>query len=164
MARTYTVSGVAGTVIANGILVFINPPAAGAAIPAFEILRCAIGQNNNATSQQLGVQLGTKLTVFPTLTSATPTPTSMSDPASAIVGGTAGAAGTCGIFASVNGAGTETVKYSDSFNALNGWLWTPSPLETFIMVPGNTSGFFMKITGTPTALTGWSASVTYREL
>lgn len=162
--RTYVVSASNATVIADGILVFLNPPAGGAAVPAFEITRAWIGQFANATSAQLGVALGTKVSAFPTLTAATPRPTSMSLPASALVGGTNGAAGTAGVAASVNGAGTQTDKLFDTFNTLTGWLWVPPPSETFIMVPGNTSGFYMRLVGTPGTLTGWSFGVAYREL
>src|SRR5687768_11725408 len=114
MAREYTVSA-GGITLANQAvtLVFINPASPGVTI---EILRCWIAQSANATSAQQRVQLVTQATAFPTLTSATPRKTKINDPASGIVGGTAGAAGTAGINASAEGGGTKTVIVEDAFN------------------------------------------------
>jgi hypothetical protein len=53
------------------------------------------------------VRLGTKLTAFPTLVSATPAKTKLGDPTANLVGGTTGAAGQAGINSSANGGGTE---------------------------------------------------------
>jgi hypothetical protein len=161
MARIYTVSGDNITVAGATTLVHINPPAATTGV---EIIRAWVSQRANATSAQIGIQLGFKVSVFPTLTSATPQKTWPGDPAAAITGGTAGAAGTAGINASAEGAGAFTAVVSDNFNALNGWLWVPTPNETLMFLPGSTSAFAMKFTAAPGTLSGWSFGVTYREL
>lgn len=164
MAREYTVSGDNLTVVAAPQLVFLNPNAGGAGIPGFEVLRCWASQRANATSAQQGVRLGTKLTAFPTLVSATPAKTKLGDPTAALVGNTTGAAGTSGINSSANGGGTEIGVYPDNFNVLNGWLLVFTPVETMMFMPGGTSGFFHQFTSTPGTLTGWSAGCCYREI
>ena len=164
MAREYSVSGDPITVVAAPQLVFLNPVAAGVAGVGFEVIRAWVSQRANATSAQQGVRLGSKVTAFPTLVSATPAKTKLGDPASALVGGTTGAAGTAGINSSANGAGAEVGIVPDNFNALNGWLWVATPSEGLQFMPGGTSGFFSQFTNTPATLTGWSFGVLYREL
>jgi hypothetical protein len=150
-------------VVAAPQLVFLNPSAAGAGVPGFEVLRAWCSQRANATSAQQGIKLGTKVSVFPTVVSATPAKTWLGDPTANLVGGT-GAAGTAGINSSANGAGTEVAVYPDNFNVLNGWLWVATPPETFMFMPGGTSGFFEQFSNTPGTLTGWSFGVCYREV
>ncbi len=162
--RSYTVSGDNLTVVAAPQLVFLNPSAGGAGVPGFEVLRAWVSQRANATSAQQGVALGTKLTAFPTLVSATPAKTSLGLPTANLVGNTTGAAGTAGVNSSANGGGTEIKVYPDNFNVLNGWLWVPTPAETMQFMPGGTSGFFHQFTSTPGTLTGWSFGVVYREV
>lgn len=164
MAREYTISGDNLTVSGSPIVVWANPNAGGAGIPGFEVLRAWASQRANATSAQQGVALGTKVTAFPTVVSATPAKTKLGDPTAALVGNTTGAAGTCGVNASANGAGTEILVIGDNFNVLNGYLWVPTPNETFMFMPGGTSGFFHKFTSTPGTLTSWSFGIVYREL
>jgi|SRR6185295_17306142 len=165
MDRAYSVTGDNITVSGAPILVFINPAAGGVGVPGFEVLRCWVSQRANATSAQQGVGLGTKVTAFPTLTSATPAKVGgLGLPTANITGGTAGAAGTCGINASANGGGTEINTTPDNFNVLNGWLFVATPPETMPFMPGGTSGFFHKFTSTPSTLTGWSFGVIYREI
>jgi hypothetical protein len=161
---TYVVSGDNITVSAAPTLVAINPTAGGATGRGIEILRCYVSQRANATSAQQGVQLGGKVTAFSTLVSATPAKTAPHDDISVIVGNTTGAAGTAGINASAEGAGAYTVAVNDNFNVLNGWLWVPTPAETFVHNAGSTSAFAMKFSSTPGTLTGWSFGVVYREL
>lgn len=163
MAREYSVSGDNQTVVAAPQLVWLNPSAAGAGVPGFEVIRAWVSQRANATSAQQGVRLGTKLTVFPTMVGATPAKLKLGDPTANMVSGT-GAAGTTGINSSANGAGAEIGVYPDNFNVLNGWLWVPTPSETFQFMPGGTSGFFHQFTSTPGTLTGWTFGVVYREL
>lgn len=162
MAREYTVSA-GGITVANQAvtLVFINPASPGVSI---EILRCWVGQSANATSAQQRVQLVTQATAFPTLTSATPHKHKINDPASGISGGTAGAAGTCGVNASAEGAGTKTIIIEDCFNVLNGWLWVPTPRETIVMNALTAQGFGLHLPVAPATLTNWSFGVTYAEL
>lgn len=164
MSRTYVVSGDNQTVVAAPQLTFLNPSAGGAGVPGFEVLRCWVSQRANATSAQQGTRIGTKVTAFPTLVSATPAKTWLGDPTANLVGGTSGAAGTAGINSSANGAGTEIGVYQDNFNVLNGWLWVPTPAETLMFMPSGTSGFFHQFTSTPGTLTGWSWGCVYREI
>ena len=165
MARVYTVGGENITVANAAVtLVHINPAAGGAGVPGFEVIRCWVEQRANATSAQQGIQLGFKVTAFPTLTSATPQKTWLGDPAANITGGTAGAAGTAGINASAEGAGAFTAVVSRNFNVLNGFEWVPTKDEVFQFMPGGTSAFAMKFTAAPATLTGWTFGVTYREL
>src|SRR4051812_35377885 len=163
--RTYSVTGDNQTVVAAPQLVFLNPSAGGAGIPGFEILRCWVSQRANATSNQQGVALGTKLTAFPTLVSATPAKVGgLGLPTANLVGNTTGAAGSAGINSSANGGGAEIKQVADNFNVLNGWLYIPTPAETMMFMPGGTSGFFHQFTSTPSTLTGWSWGVIYREV
>jgi hypothetical protein len=161
MARgVYTVTGKAQTVVAAPQMVFINP----GTTCSLQILRAWASQNANATSAQQGVKTFTKVTAFPTLVSATPAATSPIDQASKITGGTAGAAGTCGINSSANGGGTETDLYPDNFNVLNGWLWVPTPVDLVIMSAGSSSGFGTQFTATPGTLTNWTFGIEYAEV
>jgi hypothetical protein len=164
MAREYSLNADNQTVVAAPQLTFINPPAGGVAGAGFEVIRAWCSQRANATSAQQGIRLGSKVTVFPTLVSATPNPLKLTDPASKMPGNTTGAAGTSGINSSANGAGAEVGIYPDNFNALNGWLWVATPTETTQFMPGGTSGHFMQFTNTPGTLTGWSWGVIFREL
>jgi len=161
MAREYIVSA-AGVTLANQAvtLTFINP-VAGTVI---EILRNWAGQSANATSAQQRVQLNTQVTAFPTLTSTTPAKTKTGDPVSGITGGTAGAAGTAGTNASAEGAGAKTIATQDAFNVLNGWLWVPTPRETYMVQAAAAAGFGMHFPVAPATLTNWTFGTTYAEL
>lgn len=161
MRGTYIVSA-GGITLANQAvtLVFINP----GTTCSLRILRAWASQSGSTTSAQQRVQLVTQVTAFPTLTTATPRPTSLIDQASKIAGGTAGAAGTCGINASAEGAGTKTVMHEDAFNVLSGWLWVPTPNEVIEMSAGLTSGFGLHLPVAPTSLTNWSFGVEFMEV
>lgn len=161
--RTFDVVG-GGITLANQpvSLVFINPAAAPNV--GIRIKRVWIGQSANATSAQQRVQLVTQVTAFPTLTSATPRSKNLADPnASVITGGTAGAAGTCGINASAEGAGTKTVRVEDAFNVLNGYIWVPTPDEVIELPAGLASGFGLFLPVAAATLTNWSFGVTFQE-
>ncbi len=163
MSKEYTVSA-GGITLANAAvtLVFINPKAAPNV--GLRILRAWIGQSANATSAQQRVQLVTQVTAFPTLVSATPKPLSNADAvASLIIGGTAGAAGTTGINASAEGAGTKTIIWEDAFNVLNGWLWVPTPRETIYMPAGSVSGFGLHLPVAAGTLTNWAFGIAFAE-
>ena len=160
MAREYIVTEGGVTIAGASTLVFINP----GTTQSIEILRCWVGQSANATSAQQRVQLVTQVTAFPTLTSIEPAKLKLIDPISVIVGGTAGAAGTCGTDASAEGAGAKTVLLEDAFNVLNGWLWVPTPNETIIMNASAASGFGLFLPVAPATLTNWAYGVTYKEL
>lgn len=158
---TYNLSGAAQTLANQPVtLAFINP----GTTCSIELLRAWVSQAANATSAQQRVQISTQVTAFPTLVSATPTKTTTLDQASAIAGGTAGAAGTCGINASAEGAGSKTVLIPDSFNVLNGWLWVPTPAEVITLPAGSSSGGGLHFPAAPATLTGWSFGFTFREV
>ncbi len=161
MAREYVISA-AGITLANQpvSLIFINP---GTTV-ALEILRMWIGQSANATSAQQRVQVARQPTSFPTLTSFTPAKLKQNDPVSQITGATNGAAGTCGINASAEGAGSKSVVFEDAFNVLNGWLWVPTPNETIIMAPAATSGLSLFLPVAAATLTNWAFGMVFREL
>ena len=130
---------------------------------SLEITRAWCSQGGTATSNQLPVELVTQVSVFPTLTSSAPVPTSPIDQASKIVGGTAGAAGTSGTNASAEGAGAKTVRIADSFNNLNGWLWIPLPEDRIVLSASGAMGIGLYLPTAPTSNTAWSAGITFRE-
>lgn len=160
MAREYIVS-TGGATLANQAvtLVFINP----ASTQGFEVLRAWAGQTGTNTSAQQRVQYNTQASAFPTLVSATPSKTKLNDPTSGITGGTAGAAGTCGVNASAEGGGTKSNIVADTFNNLNGYLWVPTPRETVVLSAGLTSGYGLHLPVAPGTLTNWQMGVTFGE-
>lgn len=141
-------------------LVFINP----GTLCSLQILRAWASQAANATSAQQRVQLNSQVTAFPTLVSQAPVKSTVLDAASQIAGGTAGAAGTSGINASAEGAGTKTVLIPDSFNVLNGYLWVPTPQEALLFSAGGASGLGLHFPAAPTTLTNWNAGITFQEV
>jgi hypothetical protein len=164
--REYVLSA-GGLTLANQAVTlgFINP-AAGPS-PAIEIFEAWVSQSGSATSAQQRVQLVTQVTAFPTLVSQAPRTTKLGDPASAITGGTAGAAGTSGINASAEGAGTKTVRFEDAFNVLNGWHWGPFPAlssSSIILQAGSASGFGLHLPVAPTSLANWAFGICFREI
>jgi hypothetical protein len=161
MSREYIVQG-KNITIANAAvtLVAINP-IAGRAI---EIVRCWCGQSGSSVSAQIAIEMGLKAAAFSTLVGATPEKVQPSDPISYIVSGTNGAAGTAGINASVEGAGTHTTKYPFAFNALVGWEWTPQSRGELIISSADAVAFALKLSAAPTNLAGWTFGVQYREL
>lgn len=161
MPRTYVLTGNALTLANAAVtLAFINPGAS----QSIEVLRAWASQSGSTTSAQQRVNLVTQVTGFPTLVSATPARLNLSDPVSVIIGGTAGAAGTCGVNASAEGAGAKTTLLADAFNVLSGWLWVPTPEERIVLNAGATSGFGLHFPAAPTSLTGWSFGLVFREL
>lgn len=162
MSREYTVEGSAITVANQAVsLVAIMPPAGS----SIEIIRCWVNQAANATSAQQRISIGTKATAYQTVVSATPKSLKAGDPVSQIVG-VAGsiAAGKCGINASAEGAGTYTEVIGDAFNVLNGYLWIPTPRETFIITGTSAVAFTLQFPAAPVALSGWNFGVTFSEL
>lgn len=161
--REFSISADNITVAGTTTLIFLNPPTAPN--PNIEFLRFWAGQAGVTATAMQRIQLVTQVTAFPTLTSATPVKLKPSDPnASVITGGTAGAAGTAGINASAEGAGTKTAVWSDVFNVLNGWLHVPTPAETRIMPAGFASGLGMYLVATPGSTAGWSFGEVFREV
>lgn len=162
MAR-YVINSADTTIVANATLVIVRAATAwSSAGSLLSIIEARVAQHGTATSQNLGILVGQKASAFGTYTAATPAPLDIGGPASAITGGTAGAAGTAGVDASAEGAGTVTTTMHDAFNNLNGWLWVPVP-EARPRV-GPDLAFIVKLVGTPTSLTSWDISLTYEEL
>ena len=161
MSREYVVSaGGLSTVSAVVTLGFINVGTG----QSLEMLRAWVSQSGSTTSAQQRVQTNTQVTAFPTLTAATPGKLKLSDPSSVITGGTAGAAGTAGVNATAEGAGTKTPLAQDAFNVLNGWLWVATPPETYVLNASGASGFGVHLPAAPTTTTGWAVGIIYREL
>ena len=161
--REFSISAGGVTVVGATTMIYIS--AAAAPSVNLEFLRYWVGQSANATSAQQRVQLATKASVFPTVTSATPVKLKPADPnASVITGGTAGAQGTAGTNASAEGAGTQTIVWDDAFNVLNGWLHVPTPAETRVIPAGYASGYELYFPVTPGTTTNWAFGTIFREV
>lgn len=163
MAGAYSLMG-SGLTLANQAvtLTFINPIAA----PNVDLGMRRFWVGQSATTTYTGnqrVQLNTQVTAFPTLVSATPAKLSNIDSASVITGGTAGAAGTCGVNASAEGAGAKTVIWADAFSPANGWLLVVTPDEAIDMGAGAANGLGMHFPVAATTLTNWTFGITWVE-
>jgi hypothetical protein len=161
--REYCISAGGITVAGSTTLVFVNNTVTVPAVN-LEYLRYWVGQSANATSNQQRIQLVTQVTVWPTVTGATPSKLKFQDSVSTIVSGTSGTSGTAGINASAEGAGSKTAVLDDAFNVLNGWLMVPTPAETRIMPAGATAGQGLFFPVAPTVLTNWAFGVHFREV
>jgi len=157
-------TGVSGmTVLGASTLNFINPPAGSSIDISF--IRHWVGQVANVNSVMQPIQLVTQVTAFPTLISATPRRVQLADPnASTITGATNGAAGTCGINASSEGAGAKTLWWPDSFNVVNGYLKVNTPEERDVIPSAYTSGVGLWFSVAPATLTGWTWGETFAEI
>jgi hypothetical protein len=161
--QTYSITMANVTVVADATLIIVRAATAlSSRASRLEVDRIAVSQSGTTTSQQLGIIIAQKASAFGTYVSATPSPLDMGTVASAIAGSTSNAASSCGVNASVEGAGTVTNIFSEGFNNLNGYLWVPTPEERIIIEPD--LSFIVKLRGTPTTLTGWNANLTFREL
>ena len=159
--RTYCISG-SNLTVANGIatLVFINP----SATQGFRVLRAWAAQTAGAAGVQQRIQWSSQVTAFPTLTSATPAKLNIGDAASGITGNTTGAAGTCGINASAEGAGGKTAMIQDTFNTWSGYLWVATPDEQIVFQAGGAAGLGLVLPTAAATLTGWQCGVIYQEI
>jgi hypothetical protein len=158
MAREYTVGASNITVAGATTLVYIRP----STTMALEVIRMWVSFSANATSAQQRVRVEIQSGTAPTLTGATPAKLKQADPVSAIVSGTTGAAGTCGINASAE-SGTKAAIWDDAFNHLNGWLWVATPRETIILPAGGSAlGIFFP--AAPATTSGWTAGLNFAEL
>jgi tripartite-type tricarboxylate transporter receptor subunit TctC len=163
MDQVYKVTMASQTIIADSEMITIRAATAySSRASVLAILRMSCGQTSTTTSAQLSVRWGLKASAFGTFTSTTPAPIAIGSVASAIAGSTSNAASSSGTDSSSNGAGTLTVLGQEAFNNLNGWLWVPTPEERIIVGPDLT--FVLQLQGTPSALTGWSADLTFMEL
>ena len=162
MSQRFTVVMANQTVVADATCVIIHAAAAwGTAGCLLEVVRATLSQQGTATSQQLGVIIGRKVTAFGTYTATTPVPHMLGAAASAIAGATTGAAATSGTDASAEGAGAVTTMHTEGFNNLSGYLWVPTPEERIWVGPDQ--AVVLKLRGTPTTLTGWNATLTFLE-
>lgn len=163
MVREFSISAGGQTVVGANTLIAVNTP-----LPSnfnIEFLRFWVGQSANATSAQQRIELATKSSAFPTLTSSTPISLKLADAnASVITGATTGAVATCGINASTEGAGTQVVTWDDAFNVLNGWLHVPTPPETRIYPAGYGHSLELYFPVSPATLTNWAYGLVYREV
>jgi tripartite-type tricarboxylate transporter receptor subunit TctC len=163
MDQVYKVTMASQTIIADSEMITIRAATAySSRASVLAIIRMSCGQTSTTTSAQLSVRWGLKASAFGTFTSTTPAPTAIGSVASAITGSTTNAASSSGTDSSSNGAGTLTVLGQEAFNNLNGWLWVPTPEERIIVGPDLT--FVLQLQGTPSALSGWSADLTFMEL
>ena len=164
MGNKYSISFGRGTTLLGSTpgantLLFINPKSDC----GIEILRVWATQEDVNTSDQQPFQLVTQVTAFPTLTTFTPIRMDIGGPISQIIGGTAGAAGTCGINASAEGAGAKTILFQGAFNILSGFLWVPAR-ERIILPRNAASGFGLYFPAAPATVANWSAGLVYEEL
>lgn len=162
--REFVVSG-ANITVANQLVSLVQIMPAAAPNVNIEILRAYISQHANATSAQQRVEHTTQVAAFPTTAvSATPSKQKQTDAVSVIAGATTIAAGKSGINVGTEGAGTKTSMWSDAFNTLNGYLWVPTPVETFVFPAGSLSSYVMQFPAAPTTLTGWNFGNLFREV
>jgi hypothetical protein len=151
----YAVSSGDTTIVSGpATLTALNPAAA----PSYNIrfLRFWVGQQDSTTSAQQPIVIANKASAFPTVTAATPRLLHNAGAASVIAGGTAGAAGTCGVDASAEGAGTQTDMIPDVFNVVSGYLLVLSPDEQITYVAGSNACLIMKLVTTAPQVDGWS--------
>ena len=165
MGRIYNiVSSNATMVTAVNVLVGIypvaTPPAAGSVLA---INRVEITQNANATSAQVRAALSARTGGDLIVATVTPSAVMYGGAASAIAG-IAGilAAGKCGITGSTDYTPTYVDLISAAFNALNGWLWIPTPSER-IFITGAVA-FIVRFLADPATLTGWNCTVNFEEV
>jgi hypothetical protein len=158
MGRRYVITASNVTVAGTTTLIFLNP----GTTRTLKVVEWEVSQRD-ATSRQQAIRMVRQVSVFPTLTSATPVALDPSDATSAITGGGAGAAGTCGINASNEGAGAKTTTSEHVFNVLNGYKWLPMPGGEIVLPASSSSGFGLHFPVAPTVLTGWTATLTYEE-
>lgn len=163
MAREFSISAGGITVVGATTMIAVNPKAS--ANFNLEFLRFWVGQSANATSAQQRIEIATKSSVFPTLTSAAPVSLKAADPnASIITGATTGAQGTSGINASAEGAGAQAIVWDDAFNVLNGWLHVPTPPETRVIPAGYAQSLELYFPVAPGTTTNWAFGLVFREV
>lgn len=163
MSSIYVVTMANQTVIADSEMITIRAAtAATSRASMLRIYRLTCSQAGTSTSQQLAVRWGMKASAFGTFTSTTPAPIVINSVASGLAGSTSNAAASAGTDSSANGAGTLTVMGQEGFNNLNGFekIFLPEDRPTI----GLDLSFVFQLQGTPTTLTGWSATLEYEEI
>jgi len=160
--REFTVGTKAATLAGATTLVAIRPAAAVSA--NIGLLRHWAGQYANVTSANWSINFGTQAATLPTLVSATPAKVNFQDAVSVITGGTAAAAGTCGVNASAEGGGTVTDIWDDVMNSVNGYLRVNTPSEVEVLAAGMASCSRFGFTVAPSSLTLWNFGEAFVEL
>jgi hypothetical protein len=165
MGRIYNITSNNATMITAvnvlvGIYPVATPPAAGSVLA---INRVEINQSANVTSAQVRAAISIRTGGNLTVATVTPSPTMYGGAASSIAGiaGTL-AAGKCGITGSADATPTYVDLITASFNALNGWLWIPTPSEK-IYVTGAVA-LIVRFLADPGTLTGWNCVVNFEEI
>lgn len=128
---------------------------AGAARP-LELLRAWLGQTASETSEQLPLSIRRK-SAAATVTSFTPIKYHPSAPTADAAGGTSAT----GYNASAEGTDTD-VLVPDSFNVLQGWLWTPTEAERIYVPAGGIIA--LKLDAAPGAALTLLGGIVFREL
>ena len=165
MGRTYNIVATHATMVTAvnvlvGIYPVATPPAAGSLI---RINRVEVGQDENATSAQSRIALSSRTGGNLTVATITPNPVMVGGAASAIVGiGGTLAAGKCGITGSADATPTYVDLVTADFNALNGWLWIPTPSERIFMT--GAVAFVVRFLADPGTLLGWTCTVNFEEI
>lgn len=168
MGFLYVVSGAHQSLVPGGgagtaiTLVSLHPLAAGLG-SHIKVKRMWISQDENATSAMVRVDWGWKADAQGTYASATPVGINNYAPTAGIHGGTDGATGHSGINATAEGAGGYTVIGTDAFNALNGWLWIPTPAEEIEVGYDADQAFILRLPVSATTAAGWNFGVTFEE-
>jgi len=121
------------------------------------LLWIRLTQETSETSQQEVISIMRRSTASTLPTSTTPTALRENDPASLLTGSTTTNAQ--GIASVTGTAGNILVR--DSFNALNGWEWLPTPECQIIVKP---SGFLTLQFPTAPAANTWSGFIIFEEL
>ena len=165
MGRIYSIVSSNATMITAvnvlaGIYPVATPPAAGSVLA---IRRVEINQCANATSAQVRAALSARTGGNLTVATVTPAAMQYGGTASAIAGvaGTL-AAGKCGITGSADATPGYVDLYTATFNALNGWLWIPTPEEKIYMT--GAVAFIVRFLADPATLTGWNCTVVFEEI
>src|SRR5262245_7515295 len=141
-------------------LILIRPGAAC----GFKVVRAWATQLDTATSAQCRVQLGRKSSAIPTtLTTVTPKKMDERSDASQFTGGTSGAAGTCGVLATSEGAGAFDPVIQQSFNNLTGWEWQAA-FEELCFKANSADAFVMRFPVAASPTTSWDAGVIIEEM
>jgi hypothetical protein len=165
MGKMYSIVAPHATMITavnvlQGIYPVAAPNAAGSLI---KIYRVEIGQDENATSAMIRGALSWRTGGNLTVATVTPSPLCSGGPA-ATIAGVAGtlAAGKCGITGSADATPTYVDFHEFAFNALNGYLWIPTPEERPVVA--GAMAFVVRFLADPATLLGWTSTVVFEEV
>jgi len=165
MGRIYNIVAANATMVTAvnvlvGIYPVATPPAAGSVLA---INRVEITQGANATSAMVRASLAARTGGNLTVATVTPSAAMYGGAASAIAGvaGTL-AAGKCGITGSADATPGYVSLVEAAFNALNGWLWIPTPAERIFLT--GAVAFVVRFLADPGTLTGWNCTVNFEEI